>query len=190
MGRYDMDEYNEYEDEGEYQEEDVGEDEEEEDHPPTQEELEYLHLRQKLKESIRKKMKKDLSSGLANLKEKKNKMPYDNFGSFFGPSQPVIAQRVIQESKSLLENPHLAARVSKAKNVQNKGGASTPVVSKPQKLEQHREVINLAKPKAKIQMLRDTRDYSFLLSEDVDLPAPTKNPPKSLPAPKPELFLC
>ncbi|XP_024988059.1 uncharacterized protein LOC112522937 isoform X3 [Cynara cardunculus var. scolymus] len=184
MGRYDLDEYEEYEDEGEYQEEDVGE--EEEDHPPTKEELEYLHLRQKLKESIRKKMKKDLSSGLTNSKEKKSKMPYDNFGSFFGPSKPVIAQRVIQESKSLLENPHLAARVSKAKNVQNKGGASTPVVSKPQKLEQHREVINLAKPKAKIQMLRDTRDYSFLLSE-ADLPAPTKNPPKSLPATKPEV---
>ncbi|XP_024988057.1 uncharacterized protein LOC112522937 isoform X2 [Cynara cardunculus var. scolymus] len=215
MGRYDLDEYEEYEDEGEYQEEDVGE--EEEDHPPTKEELEYLHLRQKLKESIRKKMKKDLSSGLTNSKEKKSKMPYDKwldldlltcclltsflivdfgfellsmslrircFGSFFGPSKPVIAQRVIQESKSLLENPHLAARVSKAKNVQNKGGASTPVVSKPQKLEQHREVINLAKPKAKIQMLRDTRDYSFLLSE-ADLPAPTKNPPKSLPATKP-----
>jgi len=30
-----------------------------------------------------------------------------SYGSFFGPSQPVIAQRVIQESKSLLENRHL-----------------------------------------------------------------------------------
>lgn len=37
-----------------------------------------------------------------------------SYGSFFGPSQPVIAQRVIQESKSLLENPHLASRVSKS----------------------------------------------------------------------------
>lgn len=36
-----------------------------------------------------------------------------SFGSFFGPSQPVIAQRVIQESKSLLENQHLAAKVSR-----------------------------------------------------------------------------
>ena len=35
-----------------------------------------------------------------------------SFGSFFGPSQPVISQRVIQESKSLLENQHLASRVS------------------------------------------------------------------------------
>ena len=35
-----------------------------------------------------------------------------SFGSFFGPSQPVIAQRVIQESKSLLENPHLALKMA------------------------------------------------------------------------------
>jgi len=34
-----------------------------------------------------------------------------SYGSFFGPSQPVIAQRVIQESKSLLENQHLASKV-------------------------------------------------------------------------------
>lgn len=36
-----------------------------------------------------------------------------SYGSFFGPSQPVIAQRVIQESKSLLENPDLAAKIYK-----------------------------------------------------------------------------
>lgn len=39
-----------------------------------------------------------------------------SFGSFFGPSQPVIAQRVIQESKSLLENPDLAAKVIRNNN--------------------------------------------------------------------------
>ncbi|XP_024961167.1 protein SPT2 homolog isoform X2 [Cynara cardunculus var. scolymus] len=195
MGGYDLDEYEEYEDEGEDQEEEVGEyeEEDEEDRLPTQEELEYLELRQKLKDSIRKKMKKDSGSGLANLREKKKKMPYDNFGSFFGPSQPVIAQRVIQESKSLLENPHLAARVPKPKNQQqqqqqqqNKGGSSTPAGSKPRPSGQPRKVDNWAKPKAKIQMLKDTRDYSFLLSDDADLPVPIKNPPKSVSAPKPE----
>lgn len=35
-----------------------------------------------------------------------------SYGSFFGPSQPVIAQRVIQESKSLLENRHLVPKPS------------------------------------------------------------------------------
>lgn len=37
-----------------------------------------------------------------------------SYGSFFGPSQPVIPQRVIQESKLLLENPNLAAKVLKS----------------------------------------------------------------------------
>ncbi|XP_023755947.1 uncharacterized protein LOC111904406 [Lactuca sativa] len=194
MGGYDLDEYEDYEDEGEYQEDNVGEyeeeeEEEEEDRLPTQEEMEYLELRAKLKESIRKKMKKDSGSGLANFREKKNKMPYDNFGSFFGPSQPVIAQRVIQESKSLLENPHLAERVPKAKNIlpqQNKGSSSAPTGSKPRPNEAPRKVDTWAKPKAKIQMLKNTRDYSFLLSDDAELPIPPKNPPKPSSAPKPD----
>jgi hypothetical protein len=39
-----------------------------------------------------------------------------SYGSFFGPSQPVISQRVIQESKSILENQHLALRVPNAQH--------------------------------------------------------------------------
>lgn len=71
-------EYGDYEDEGGEYEDEGGEYEEEEERLPTQEALEYLELRQKLKESIRKKMKKkDPSSGLANSREKKKKMPYD-----------------------------------------------------------------------------------------------------------------
>ncbi|CAH1431172.1 unnamed protein product [Lactuca virosa] len=170
MGGYDLDEYEDYEDEGEYQEDNVGEyeeeeEEEEEDRLPTQEEMEYLELRAKLKESIRKKMKKDSGSGLANFREKKNKMPYDNFGSFFGPSQPVIAQRLPQ---------------------QNKGSSSAPTGSKPRPNEPPRKVDTWAKPKAKIQMLKNTRDYSFLLSDDAELPIPPKNPPKPSSAPKPD----
>ncbi|KAI3696168.1 hypothetical protein L1987_79178 [Smallanthus sonchifolius] len=192
MAEYDLDEYEDYEDDvGEYEEEggEYEEEEEEEDRLPTQEEIEYLELRKKLKESFRKKMKKDPSSGLANSREKNNKMPYDNFGSFFGPSQPVIAQRVIQESKSLLENPHLAERFSKAKNVQNKAGSSTPVAPRPRPNgQQPLKVNNSARPKAKIQMLKNTRDYSFL-SDDAELPTPKKNPPKSVPPQKPEIHL-
>ncbi|KAF5777489.1 putative chromatin SPT2 [Helianthus annuus] len=190
MAEYDLDEYEDYEDDvGEYEDEggEYEEEEEEEERLPTQEEMEYLELRQKLKESIRKKMKKDPGSGIGNSLQKKSKMPYDNFGSFFGPSQPVIAQRVIQESKSLLENPHLAERISKAKTVQNKGGSSTTVVSKPRPNgQQPQRVNNMARPKAKIQMLKNTRDYSFLLSDDAELPVPQKIPPKSVPPPKPE----
>ncbi|GFZ18921.1 SPT2 chromatin protein [Actinidia rufa] len=150
----------------------VGEEEyEEEDKEapqPTQEELEYLELRQRLKDSFRKQMKKESGSALANTQDKKKKLPYDNFGSFFGPSQPVIAQRVIQESKSLLENQHLTAK-------KNKNVASTTTRSKPQVHDHRPKVVNELKSKA--QKLRDARDYFFLLSDDAELPAPTKNPP-------------
>ncbi|KAG6416136.1 hypothetical protein SASPL_123560 [Salvia splendens] len=117
MRGYEKDEYenwDEYEEDGEEQEEEEGcDDYYEEVHQPTQEELDYLAIRQKLKESIRKKMKKDAGTANSASRNKVNASRKDNYGSFFGPSQPVIAQRVIQESKSLLENPDLAARMCK-----------------------------------------------------------------------------
>lgn len=72
-----LDEYEDEEGE-EYGEAEYGEEEYEEEEPPqpTQEELEYLALRQRLKESIRKKIKKEGSSSLSG-QEKKNKLPYD-----------------------------------------------------------------------------------------------------------------
>ncbi|XP_057491627.1 protein spt2-like [Actinidia eriantha] len=179
-GRDDYEDLDEYEEDGEEEEEEgVGEEEyeeEEEEAPqPTQEELEYLELRQRLKDSFRKQMKKESGSAVMNNHDKKKKLPYDNFGSFFGPSQPVIAQRVIQESKSLLENQHLTAKVSKSHHDKNKSVASTTTRSKPQVHDHRPKVVNELKTKA--QKLKDTRDYSFLLSDDVELPAPTKDPP-------------
>ncbi|GMP47364.1 hypothetical protein CsSME_00015134 [Camellia sinensis var. sinensis] len=185
MQGYDRDDYedlDEYEEDGEEQEEDgIGEGEYEEEEAPqtTQEELEYLELRQRLKEAIRKQIKKESGSGHANSQEKKKKLPYDNYGSFFGPSQPVIAQRVIQESKSLLENHHLAPKVSKSNHdvgtIKSKSLASTTAGSKTQARNHHPKVVNQLK--TKVQKLKDTRDYSFLLSDDAELPAPTKDPP-------------
>ncbi|CAL5372640.1 unnamed protein product [Camellia sinensis] len=167
MQGYDRDDYedlDEYEEDGEEQEEDgIGEGEYEEEEAPqtTQEELEYLELSH------------------ANSQEKKKKLPYDNYGSFFGPSQPVIAQRVIQESKSLLENHHLAPKVSKSNHdvEKSKSLASTTAGSKTQARYHHPKVVNQLK--TKVQKLKDTRDYSFLLSDDAELPAPTKDPPKA-----------
>nr|XP_043634009.1 uncharacterized protein LOC122605168 isoform X2 [Erigeron canadensis] len=189
MAGYDLDEYEDYyEDEGgEYEEdgEEYEEVDEEEEHLPTQEELEYLELRQKLKDEYRKQSKKEHGSGITNSQEKKPKLPYQKFGSFFGPSQPVIAPRVIQECKSLLENPRLAESILKSKNG-IKGGSVTPGVSKPRPNGNHQpsKIDSMAKPKAKIQMLKNTRDYSFLLSDDAELPIPPKNPPKCVPARK------
>ncbi|XP_062144411.1 protein spt2 [Alnus glutinosa] len=188
MRGYDRDElhggiedYDDYEEEGEELEEDAGEgqgeeegyEEEEEDPKPTKEEIEYLSLRQRLKEQIRKQMKKENGSSLNSSNEKKKKLPYDNYGSFFGPSQPVIAQRVIQESKSLLETQHLPSRLPNSLH-SNKKNSSTSKESRPGSRDQLPKV--RSELKTKVQKLKDTRDYSFLLSEDAELPAPAKEP--------------
>ncbi|XP_060675055.1 uncharacterized protein LOC107424990 isoform X1 [Ziziphus jujuba] len=187
------DEYEDYEDEGYegYEEGEGGgeeEYEEEEDQKPTKEELEFLELRQSLKERIRKQMKKEgnskqtkkeSSSLCDNSFDKKKKLPYDNYGSFFGPSKPVIAQRVIQERKSMLETKHLTPRVSKSSHGHSSSG-STTAGSKSGTPHQRTGVVNEVKTKA--QKLKDTRDYSFLLSDDAELPAPAKEPPRNLPA--------
>ncbi|XP_009781867.1 uncharacterized protein LOC107779433 [Nicotiana tabacum] len=176
MRGYEGDEYDdyldEYEDEGE--EEEAGEDEYEEEEPqqPSRELLEYLELRQRLKEDIRKQRKKELGGGSREIK--KNASSRDNFGSFFGPSQPVISQRVIQESKSLLENPNLAAKVMKSSHPSNKSSASKPAVSKTSTSNHATKVTNGLK--RKIDMVKNTRDYSFLLSDDAELPGPSKGP--------------
>ncbi|XAR51437.1 hypothetical protein NMG60_11006069 [Bertholletia excelsa] len=184
MQGYDRDEYedlDEYEEEGEGQElegidpEEYEEEEEEAPRQPTQEELEYLELRQRLKDSFRKQMKKESGSAHANTQDRKKKLPYDNYGSFFGPSQPVIAQRVIQESKSFLENKHLAAKVSKSHHDKNRSLTTNTAGSKNPVRDHRPKVVNQLK--MKVQKLKDTRDYSFLLSDDAELPAPKKDPP-------------
>ncbi|GKC39989.1 chromatin SPT2 [Tanacetum coccineum] len=180
MQGYDLDEYDDYEEEGgEYEEEEV------EDPERLQQEKDYLELRQKLKEVIRKKQKKELGS---DSRVKKSKLPYDNFGSFFGPSKPVIAQRVIEESKSLVENPHLVEKVLKAKSV-NQGGSSNSAVSKPRpNANGHSRKVDIrAKPKAKVEMIKNTRDYSFLLSDDAELPVAPKKTPKIAHPQRPEV---
>ncbi|KAI5588889.1 hypothetical protein BDE02_05G126100 [Populus trichocarpa] len=173
MRGYDREEdeyYDEYEEEGEEQ----VEEEEYEERKPTAEEMEYLELRERIKEQIRKKMQKEHGSVLSKSQEKKKKLPSDNYGSFFGPSQPVIAQRVIQESKSLLENQHLALRVSNSQHANKRSSSSTATGSKN---GGHRHVPKLKNElKTKVQKLKDTRDYSFLLTDDAELPAPTKEP--------------
>ena len=72
--------YDEYEDEGEEQlegEEDEEEYEEEEKRKPTAEELEYLALRARLKERIRKNRQMEGGSALAKSREKKSRLPFD-----------------------------------------------------------------------------------------------------------------
>ncbi|KAM0972196.1 hypothetical protein ACFX2K_020138 [Malus domestica] len=141
---YDRDDYGQLGDEYEdYEDDEDGEEYEgeEEDQKPTKEALAYLELRQHLKEQLR---KKKSGSSLANSSNKK-KLPYDNFGSFVGPSQPVIAERV-QESKLLLETKHLTSNATNSVHHNKKSSGSTSAGSKSvSNFEFKDKVINLFK---------------------------------------------
>ncbi|KAL6512909.1 hypothetical protein OROHE_019699 [Orobanche hederae] len=189
MGGYESDEYEgyeAYEENGEEQEEEeVGEVEYEEDEyeeetfQPTQEELEYLELRQRLKESIRKQMKKELGTANVDSRDKINGFRKDNYGTFFGRSEPYISPRVLQESKSLLENPDLAARIFKPNHTNNKSSVTDHV--KPRSSDDHPPRVTNGLKK-KVEILKNARDYSFL-SDDAEVPASLKSqPPRNVSA--------
>ncbi|MCL7032897.1 hypothetical protein MKW94_015341 [Papaver nudicaule] len=173
MGGYEN--LDEYEDDGfiddEEQQTYAGEEEkvQEEARKPTKEEMDFLEVRQKIKETMRRKMNQENPSDTNNSQERKK----HNYGSFFGPSEPAIAQRVIRGSKSL----NLAAMVLTPKHSlqRQKSPALANAASKPGAPEQPRKAVSKQKHKAMI--LKDSRDYSFLHSEDAELPAATKVPP-------------
>ncbi|KAI3880287.1 hypothetical protein MKW92_003274 [Papaver armeniacum] len=175
-GYENLDEYEDdgFIDDGEEQvsEEDEVEEEkvQEEVRKPTKDEMDYLKVRQELKEAMRRKMKKGNDSVTGNSQEREK----PNYGSFFGPSQPAIARRVIEESKSLLENMHLAARDSKPRHSlqSQKSPAVAKATLKPDAGEPPVIAVSMEKQKARI--LKEARDYKFLFSEDAELPAPAK----------------
>ncbi|KAM1711915.1 hypothetical protein EV2_002140 [Malus domestica] len=77
---------------------------------PSEAELDFLQQRQQFKERFRINHMKE--SGSANDRPiDKNKS--DNFGTFFGPSQPTISRRVLEERKALM--PGLTKLASKGK---------------------------------------------------------------------------
>ncbi|ESQ46183.1 hypothetical protein EUTSA_v10000080mg [Eutrema salsugineum] len=125
------------------------EDEEEEEEEPPKEELEYLELRQKIKDSIRKNMGKGIANPQSS-QQKRRKLPYNDFGSFFGPSRPVISSR-------------------KKRPVPTSGSGTKDVSH-----EKRPKVVNQVR--RKVETLKDTRDYSFLFSDDAELPVPKKEP--------------
>ncbi|KAL1213435.1 hypothetical protein V5N11_002593 [Cardamine amara subsp. amara] len=146
--------------------------EEEEERQPPKEELEYLDLRQQLKEKIRKEKGKG-SAKAQSSQVRRRKLPYDNFGSFFGPSQPTISSRVIQESKSLLENELRTAKMPNSSQIKKRpvsmsGSGAAKNVSH----EKRPKVVN--EVRRKVETLKDTRDYSFLFSDEAELPVPKK----------------
>ncbi|PIA52302.1 hypothetical protein AQUCO_01000281v1 [Aquilegia coerulea] len=111
-----------------------------------------LERRQKLKEVMRLKMRNENAAlfGVVGCQDFVKELPHDDYGSFFGPSQPAISQRVLQECKSLLET-----KIEKSANSVAKS-----------------EVVHDSK--SRVKDLKYNRDYSLLLSGDSELPAMKK----------------
>ncbi|BFG23479.1 hypothetical protein CerSpe_097530 [Prunus speciosa] len=125
-------------------------------------ELDFLQLRQQLKQRIRNNHMKELGYA-PQSSVNKNKLLSDNFGSFFGPSQSVIAQRVIEESKAFM--PELRNLASKVGNSHDKGNKKlkSPVLS-----------TTNTKSALRCKNLKESRDYSFLLSDNAEIPSTSK----------------
>ncbi|XP_016647163.1 PREDICTED: uncharacterized protein LOC107880371 [Prunus mume] len=136
----------------------------------TKKELDFLQLRQQLKQCIRNNHAKEVVYVCDGSIDKKNKLPCDNFGSFFGPSQHSIAQRLIEESKSLMpELKVLASRV--LKNSQDKGKKSLKIPASATTKSRSTDL------KLKCKSIKESRDYSFLFSDNAEVAKASKEEP-------------
>uniref|UniRef100_A0ACD5V9C2 Uncharacterized protein n=1 Tax=Avena sativa TaxID=4498 RepID=A0ACD5V9C2_AVESA len=174
------DEYeDEYYSQDEYEDEGSGYVEEEEEAPPEGQQ-EFLQIRERLKEEIRQKALGVGASKAAGRSSSSHdrRPPPANFGSFFGPSKPVISQRVIEERKSMKEIQNTVPRDRRppGKDIPS----SSRVPAKTNGFPQKKKIVNEVKKKA--EALKDNRDYSFLLSDDADIPSPPREKSAARPA--------
>ncbi|KAM3239759.1 hypothetical protein ACQJBY_053447 [Aegilops geniculata] len=174
------DEYeDEYYDEDEYEEE--GAEAPEEDEEPPEGQQEFLQIRERLKEQIRRKAQGASASTAGRSSSSHDRRPPPpNFGSFFGPSKPVISQRVIEERKSMKEIQNTVPRERRPPGKDVPSSSRMQVQAKTNGFHQKQKIVNEAKKKA--EALKDNRDYSFLLSDDADIPSPPREKPVARPS--------
>lgn len=166
----------EYEEEDDQEEEQYEKPEPEEDPVAVKERQEYLQRREKLKEVERQKLRQKLKQKLSDqffLGNDQRKKPSNNddYGSFFGPSEIVVARRVIVETRARNEANCIAAKASKEdpKGISEPESDTNFVAKEP---PPPRKVVDETKTKA--QHLKAIRDYSFLFSDNAEIPVPDK----------------
>lgn len=138
---------------------------------------EYLERREKLKEIERQKLRRKVQgdsrgTGLNKQNnrapEQKRPLPYNNYGSFFGPSEPVVARRIIEDDRAR-EVESVAARATK-EPLEHRSPNGTSGVSKLASQSRATGTLEKAKPfneaALKWQRLKEARDYSFLFTDE------------------------
>ncbi|CAM6105372.1 unnamed protein product [Calypogeia fissa] len=115
-----------------------------------------------------------IGGGVVFSNEKK-KLPYDrSFGSFFGPSEPVVAKRIIEEARAREEAEIVAARdaaKAKVEAEQRKKVASSSAGKASRDRRPPKPPKPVDKATEKTRKLKEARDYSFLF-DDSPLPDP------------------
>eukprot|EP00252_Welwitschia_mirabilis_P025590 TRINITY_DN8069_c0_g1_i1.p1 TRINITY_DN8069_c0_g1~~TRINITY_DN8069_c0_g1_i1.p1 ORF type:complete len:490 (-),score=168.01 TRINITY_DN8069_c0_g1_i1:852-2321(-) len=168
---YDNEEYDNGDGNGDGQDEGV----QPEDPEITKQCQEYLERREKLKEFERQKLRRASRNLPSSNKEGDKKLRNDDFGSFFGPSQPVVARRVIEEAKARLEAARISAKTKVSKEnakVSHSADADGVLEENGSQKMPSRKIVDQAKSKA--QKLKEARDYSFLFSDDAEIPGDDK----------------
>ncbi|KAL0927257.1 hypothetical protein M5K25_001420 [Dendrobium thyrsiflorum] len=159
----------------------------EEERKQSKEELEFLKLREERKEMYRQKLKKQSDKVFGHsiqTQDGQRTSTNTKFGSFFGPSQPAIASRVLDESRTITESQHIISKPPSSSGNQR----VSAFASSERKLYEHHQSLKINEVKKKAQTLKNMRDYSFLLSDDADFPDNKEPQPASchVSAPKPD----
>ncbi|KAJ7524665.1 hypothetical protein O6H91_17G015400 [Diphasiastrum complanatum] len=114
-----------------------------------------------------------------------------SFGSFFGPSEPIVAKRIIEEARAREEAEMVAARAQETEETERRiaakvhsghSGGTNSKSSVYLKSSGYTEEPKVAKPiheaTRKAQKLKEARDYSFLFSST----DPVSHAPESKPS--------
>uniref|UniRef100_A0A0E0K3A1 Uncharacterized protein n=1 Tax=Oryza punctata TaxID=4537 RepID=A0A0E0K3A1_ORYPU len=152
----------------EFEEEEEEQEEEEEEEEPPVGQVEILTLREQLKADVRRKNQAQHGAGRpASCSSSVQPPAKDRFGSFFGPSRPSLARRVIEEGCSSI--------IKEKQNVpSNKSSVSSASKKQPIASGQQQKPKFVKEEKRKVDALRQNRDYSCLFSDDADTSQPTK----------------
>ncbi|GER49831.1 SPT2 chromatin protein [Striga asiatica] len=131
-----------------------------------------LALRQQLKEVYRARLRKENHHAVAGATSQAVAPASDNYGRLFGPSEPVIAARVVEEAKHWLQSPK---RLNKFFGDEKLFAANTP--------EKVPKILDKIEREKKVSWLKESRDYSFLSGPEnhnsrpvpSEIPKETKN---------------
>ncbi|KAM3242695.1 hypothetical protein ACQJBY_054976 [Aegilops geniculata] len=154
--------------------------EEEEEEPPAGMQ-EILSFREQLKAKLRKQHQSNGADyGNPSCSSSDQPPVRSRFGTFFGPSTPVLAPRLMEAgcSSIMQENQNLPSRKHAAPSSASKMQPSASAH------EQKPRIVPQAK--RKVDTLRENRDYSNLFSDDADTPPPTEERPENKPVMAPK----